>query len=99
MKQLSLPNQRPIGPLERQFINFHNENPEVFKRIVQVCFQLRNNGVMKYSMRTIMSVLRFEWDMKTGGSNVRIVDFMLFIINHSPLFLFQKTRLMMGTFS
>ena len=48
------------GPLERSFKAFHQQNPWVYMRLVQLCFKLKNAGVRKYSMRTIIAVLRFE---------------------------------------
>ena len=60
---------------KRLFLNwkqFDLTNPWVYRRIVSKSFQLWNTGRRHYSMRTICSVLRFEWDIKTSGEEVMI---------------------------
>ena len=60
------------GALWRDFLEFHKENPWVYERLRQMCLDLRWRGFNHYSTRTLIAVLRFEWDMKTGGSDVSI---------------------------
>jgi len=60
------------GPLWRSFRAFHTQNPWVFERLVDICFELKRRGFNKYSMRTLIAVLRFEWDLETSGDNVVI---------------------------
>lgn len=60
------------GPLLKSFLEFHRSNPWVYDRLVEICYQLHNKGFQQYSMRTLVSVLRFEWDLKTTGSNISI---------------------------
>lgn len=67
-----LPQNVQDGPLWRSFREFHELNPWVFERLVDICFELKRRGFSKYSMRTLVSVLRFEWDLKTSGDNVVI---------------------------
>lgn len=62
--------QRPIGRLEREFLVFHEANPWVYERLVQLSRKLKRAGFTKYSTRTLISVLRFEWDLKTSGQSV-----------------------------
>lgn len=75
------------GPLERSFIRFNKDNPWVYMRLVQLCFKLKNSGFTKYSMRTLIAVLRFEWDLKTvtvgAGADRRRVKLNN---NHSPYY-------------
>lgn len=60
------------GPLWREMLAFHDANRWVYGRLKQICFELRSRGFVRYSTRTIISVLRFESDLKTSGQNVRI---------------------------
>lgn len=68
--KVSIGKKRPIGKLQRAFLEFHHENPWVYDRLVDLCFELKRSGFRKYSMRTLISVLRFEWDLKTSGQTV-----------------------------
>jgi len=58
--------------LRGQFLRFHYGNPWVYDRLVEICYQLLERGFNFYSMRTLISVLRFEWDLKTGGDVVHL---------------------------
>lgn len=58
--------------LRKEFLQFHRENPHVYKRIVELCEELWDRGWRKYSMRTIISVLRFQFDLETGGEEVTV---------------------------
>ena len=62
------------GPLWRKFIEFHNQNPWVYDRLKHHCNELRTKGFRKYSTRTLIAVLRFEWDLKTTHQEVRTAD-------------------------
>jgi hypothetical protein len=54
-------------------MSFHSRNPWVYDRIEEMVRSLQARGFKKYSMRTIVAVLRFEYDLKTGGEEV-VVD-------------------------
>ena len=60
------------GPRWREMLDFHGENPWVYDRMRQICFELRSKGFSRYSTRTLIAVLRFEWDMKTTHQEVVI---------------------------
>lgn len=66
--------EQPIGRLRRAFLEFHRENPWVYRRLVELCFELKGAGFNRYSMRTLISVLRFEFDLKTSGEEVVLAD-------------------------
>jgi len=66
--------QTRAGKLRAAFYKFHLDNPHVYRRIKEICHGLRGKGWTHYSMRTIISVLRFEWDMETGGETVDTAD-------------------------
>ncbi len=72
------------------FLKFHDKNPWVYDRLKQICFDLRSRGWDQYSMSTIISVLRFEWDLKTGGVALYAKDEEPEIVklsnNHSPYY-------------
>lgn len=56
--------------LERAFLAFHNANPHVYERFVKNCEALWANGWRHYSSRTLIAVMRFQWDLETGGELV-----------------------------
>lgn len=58
--------------LRRTFEVFHKANPEVYEKILGMCRRLRKTGWRKYSMRTIVSVLRFEQDLASTGEEVAV---------------------------
>ena len=54
----------------REALEFHAENPWVLDRLRTMCFELRARGFTRYSTRTLVAVLRFEWDLKTTRQHV-----------------------------
>ena len=55
-----------------KFREFHEANPWIYDRLKEMCTQLRSKGFRHYSTRTVIHALRFEWDVKTGGEEVRV---------------------------
>ncbi len=84
------PMRQPVGPLQRSFLQFHRANPWVYDRLVEISKDLLAKGFGKYSMRTLIAVLRFEWDLKTSGQNVSIGSGQTVKVklnnNHSPYY-------------
>lgn len=70
MTKISTTQEKRVGQLRKSFLEFHRANPWVYERLVELCFELKSKGFKKYSMRTLVAVLRFEWDLKTGGQTV-----------------------------
>ncbi len=60
------------GALWQTMLAFHNANPHVYKRLREICDDLRRTGWSHYSMRTLVCVLRFEADLASRGEEVRI---------------------------
>ena len=59
--------------LKKEFLEFHAKNPHVYERMLTISRQLKARGFSKYSTRTLMCVLRFEWDLQTSHEEV-VVD-------------------------
>jgi len=59
-------------PLRRAFLEFHWANPWVYKKLVEICIELQEQGYKLYSMRTLIAHLRYTWDRSTSGSEVRL---------------------------
>lgn len=78
------------GPLWQKFLGFHRTNPWVYEELKEICSTLRSKGFRKYSTRTIISVLRYRWDIRTGGEDVRLHDGSEMVVklnnNHSPYY-------------
>jgi hypothetical protein len=60
------------GERWREALEFHAENPWVLDRLRTICFDLRARGFTRYSTRTLVAVLRFEWDLKTTHQQIVI---------------------------
>jgi hypothetical protein len=60
------------GPLWTEFLAFHEANRWIYGRLNEICSQLLARGFRRYSTRTLISVLRFEADLKTTGEQVQI---------------------------
>jgi hypothetical protein len=60
------------GPLWISFLVFHRENEWIYAGILERCQELRSLGWGRYSTRTLISVMRYESDVKTGGQEVWI---------------------------
>jgi len=71
MSQLSFLDEQ--GPLQKAFEQFHRENPWVFDRLLHHCRLLKARGFKQYSTRTLISVMRYEWDLRSDGEDV-VVD-------------------------
>ena len=77
MRQLSfedslrrLPKQK-VG-LKQSFLEFHAKNPWVYLKFLEHCRALKSRGYQHYSARTLIAVMRFEWDLRTTGDVVDI---------------------------
>lgn len=55
-----------------KFRNFHNQNPHIYSKFVELAHQIRNTGRKKYSAESIISVLRWDYDIQTTGSRYKI---------------------------
>jgi hypothetical protein len=50
--------------IDARFLKFHAENPQVYAKLVELCWRVRGNGFRKYSIRTIWETLRWHYDME-----------------------------------
>jgi hypothetical protein len=58
------------GPAWCKALAFHEANHWVYERLEHYCLDLIAKGFTRYSTRTLIAVLRFEWDLKTSGEAV-----------------------------
>lgn len=56
------------------FKEFHKENPQVYKRFLELAFEMKATGRKKYSSKLIINVMRWERDLKTGSKPFKIND-------------------------
>ncbi len=83
----SLFNGYPKAVLER-FKAFHADNPHVYAAFKDYAQRMRQTGRSKYSARTIIEVIRWNYDLSTSGDVFEINgDFVpiyvrLLIYNH-----------------
>jgi hypothetical protein len=62
------------GSSWRSMLEFHEKNLWIYDRLTKICNELWDRGFRHYSMRTIICVLRFEWDVRTTGQIVVLAD-------------------------
>jgi Txe/YoeB family toxin of Txe-Axe toxin-antitoxin module len=81
---------------------FHNENPKVYKRLVQLSRELKKSGQPFYSIAGLFEVLRFEYALKTTGiefklqNNFKPYYSRLVMTKHRDLRDFFKIRMSMA---
>lgn len=56
------------------FKKFHNENPHIYRRFVELAEQMFRTGRKKYSSKMIINVMRWEQDLKTNSKPFKIND-------------------------
>lgn len=74
------------GVMWRRFLKFHQDNPWVYECFLQHCRMVRNAGFRHYSAHTIMYVMRYEYDLRTGGEEVPGVGIVKLNNNHTPYY-------------
>ncbi len=52
--------------LEDRFWEFHEANPDVYRRLRALALQMRRRGVVRYGMAGLFEVLRWEHAMQTS---------------------------------
>jgi len=68
-RALLLNRARPANKWERMFWIYHDQNPQVFKRFDQMATDMFLRGRRRYSACTIISVIRFEFDLQADDPN------------------------------
>jgi len=58
---------RESGSMRARFLEFHRENPQVYRQIKDMCQNLWDRGWRHYGMHTVMHALRYRFDLETGG--------------------------------
>lgn len=76
--------------LIKAFWKFHNENPHVYQRLVELVNQLRIKGHTRYSMKGLFEILRWEYAITTTGNEFKLSnDFTAFyarlVMRRQPL--------------
>ena len=60
------------GPLEAQFVAFHNANPHVFEACHSLALAMVDNGFRRGSIGLIFERLRWLWAAKTRGDSYKL---------------------------
>ena len=53
--------------IKQSFIDFHKQNPHVYKKLVDMSLQLKRRGHKKFGIKTLFEVLRWDYAMKTDS--------------------------------
>lgn len=56
----------------QQFLNFWNQNPQVYVRLKELALSLRRKGHERYSINGLFEVLRWEHAMRTTGDSFKL---------------------------
>ena len=54
---------------DKQAEAFHEANPHVAEKIVQLCMALRGKGHVRYSIKGLFEVLRFRYSLQTTSTD------------------------------
>lgn len=74
-----------------RFKKFHAANPQVYDLFRKLAFKMRSTGRDRYSARTIIEVIRWDFDLKTYGEVFQINGdfvpiYVRLLIYHHPEF-------------
>lgn len=58
--------------IEEKFQLFHEENPQVYKQLVSMSYQLKNAGHNKCGMKMLFEILRWRSMLKTAGDEYKL---------------------------
>ena len=76
---------------KERFKKFHSENPDVYAMFKRLAFEMKSTGKKKYSAETIINVMRWNYDLKTGGDVFQINNdfrsiYARLLVYHHPKF-------------
>jgi hypothetical protein len=54
--------------IQRQFVNFHENNSHVYRKLVELARQVKAKGKARYSINSLFERLRWHFDIETEGS-------------------------------
>lgn len=57
-----------------RFKTFHQKNPHIYKEFTALAYDMRNTGRTRYSGRTIIEKMRWDYDIKTKGDVFKVND-------------------------
>ena len=60
--------------VRRRFERFHRDNPHVFRKFKELAFAMKATGRERYSARTIVEKMRWDYDINTTGGVFKIND-------------------------
>lgn len=66
--------------IEREFWNFHHENPHVYKELVSCAREVKRSGRDHYGIAAIYEVVRFHRILETSDERYKLPN------NHKPLY-------------
>lgn len=73
MDQLSLLDELQASPATaRKFAAFHDANPWVMARLVEMARRLRSRGINHYGIAALWEALRYDWSIKTADPNSQL---------------------------
>lgn len=58
---------------KEDFKKYHKENPHIYKRFVELAYQMKRTGRKYYSSKMLINIIRWETDLK-GGDEFKIND-------------------------
>ena len=61
--------KKPREPIWKRFYAFHQANPHVYRRIVQLARKAKLRGLEHYSMQGIFGILRWEIAIRTKSND------------------------------
>jgi hypothetical protein len=60
--------------IEKQFWAFHYANPQVYEKLRELAFQVKNSGQRRFGIRCLWERLRWWRMLETGGKDFKLND-------------------------
>jgi hypothetical protein len=70
----------PKDPIQVRFEKFHQNNPEVYTKLVALALEVKAAGKKEYGIKSLFAQLRWYYEIETKGHSFRLKN------NFAPLY-------------
>jgi hypothetical protein len=83
------PETCPKAPIQVRFEKFHQDNPEVYAKLVALTREVKAAGKKEYGIKDLFAQLRWHYEIETTGHSFRLKNnfapqYALLIITQEP---------------
>src|SRR5262245_34591491 len=69
LPQMELLTEPHEDAIQRRFLAFHRDNPQVYTRLVALARQAKRAGRLRYGIRRLWEVMRWEFSLQTTSDD------------------------------